>query len=99
MSWIQHDPRVVRKKIALPQPHNIGGGSEDGQSDSIQEPATCFHCLRYCRSEEMRERRRRVGDRGGIKFQGKIAAVRTDGCTNTITNCSKDNLIMIQWQR
>lgn len=25
MSWIQHDPRVVRKKIALPQPHQIGG--------------------------------------------------------------------------
>lgn len=28
MSWIQHDPRVVRKKIALPQPHNREGGEK-----------------------------------------------------------------------
>lgn len=92
---------MVRKKIALPQPHNIGGGedSDDSPSDSIQEPTTCFHCLRYGRSEKMKRWRRLVGDNGGIKFQGKLAKVRTDGCTNTITNCSKDNLIMIQWQQ
>ena len=59
-----------------------------------QEPTTCFHCLRYGRSEEMKRRRRLVGDNGGIKFQGKIAAVRTDGGTNTITNVLKDNLIL-----
>ena len=47
----------------------------------------------------MKRWRRLVGDNGGIKFQGKLAKVRTDGCTNTITKCSKDNLIMIQWQR
>ena len=59
-----------------------------------QEPTTCFHCLRYGRSEEMKRWRRLVGDNGGIKFQGKIAAVRTDGGTNTITNVLKDNLIL-----
>lgn len=42
----------------------------------------------------MKERRRKVGDRGGIKFQGKITMVRDDGCTNTITNVTKDNLIL-----
>lgn len=101
MSWIQHDPRVIRGKIQLPKPHIEGGGedSDDSPRDGIQEPATCFHCLRYGRSEEMKRWRRLVGDNGGIKFQGKLAKVRTDGCTNTITNCSKDNLIMIQWQR
>jgi hypothetical protein len=25
MSWIQHDPRVIRGKIQLPKPHNRGG--------------------------------------------------------------------------
>ena len=42
----------------------------------------------------MKARRKLVGDNGGIKFQGKIAKTRDDGCTNTITNCQKDNLIM-----
>lgn len=101
MSWIQHDPRVVRKKIALPQPHNRGGGedSNDGSRNGIQEPTTCFHCLRYERSEEMKAWRRLVGDRGGIKFQGKLAKVRDDGCVNTITNVLKDNLILENYER
>lgn len=51
-------------------------------------------CLRYARSEQMKEHRRKVGDNGGIKFQGKVAELRQDGCTNTITNVTKDNLIM-----
>ena len=51
-------------------------------------------CLRYARSEEMKARRRLVGDNGGIKFQGKIAVIREDCCANTITNVLKDNLIL-----
>ena len=51
-------------------------------------------CLRYARSEEMKAKRRLVGDNGGIKFQGKIAVIREDGCVNTITNVLKDNLIL-----
>jgi len=59
-----------------------------------------FHyCLRYARSEEMKERRRLVGDNGGIKFQGKIAMVRDDRCVNTITNVLKDNLILENYER
>lgn len=101
MSWIQHDPRVVRKKIALPQPHNRGGeeDSDDSPRNGIQEPTTCFHCLRYGRSEEMKRWRRLVGDNGGIKFQGAIAMARYDGCINSLTTILKDNLIMTQWQR
>lgn len=28
MSWIQHDPRVIRGKIQLPKPHSVGGGEK-----------------------------------------------------------------------
>ena len=42
----------------------------------------------------MKERRRKVGDRGGIKFQGKVACPRDDGCVNTLTAVLKDNLIV-----
>ena len=50
-------------------------------------------CLRYCRSEEMKARRRIHGD-VGVKFQGKTTDIRRDGCINTLTNVLKDNLIM-----
>lgn len=49
--------------------------------------------IRYCRSEEMKARRRIYGD-VGVKFQGKTSDIRRDGCVNTITNVTKDNLIM-----
>ena len=35
-----------------------------------------------------------AGDRGGIKFQGKVACPRDDGCVNTLTAVLKDNLIV-----
>lgn len=50
--------------------------------------------IRYERSEAMKARRRLVGDNGGIRFQGKIAAPRTDGICNTITCIAKDNYII-----
>lgn len=71
-----------------------GGSEQHDTCHDVQIPSTCYHCLRYARSEEMREWRRKVGDNGGIKFQGKIAKTRDDGCTNTITNVFKDNLIL-----
>lgn len=55
---------------------------------------TIHVCLRYVRSEEMKEIRRRIGDNGGIKFQGKVPSAREDGCINTLTNVLKDNPIM-----
>ena len=55
---------------------------------------TTHVCLRYVRSEEMKEIRRRIGDNGGIKFQGKVPNARKDGCINTLTNVLKDNPIM-----
>lgn len=42
----------------------------------------------------MKQWRRKVGDRGGVRFQGKSAQLRVDHCTNTITSIQKDNLIM-----
>lgn len=141
MSWIQHDPRVIRGKIQLPKPHSVGGGGEkiamtvlatayknpplvfdtydcdkrpkeepqggeitpphddsDHTGDRLQESAARHWCLRYARSEEMKARRRLVGDNGGIKFQGKIAMVRDDRCVNTITNVLKDNLILESYE-
>ncbi len=55
-------------------------------------------CLRYGRSEQMKALRREIGDRGGIKFQGKIAMPREDGCINTLTNVLKDNLIITAYE-
>ena len=42
----------------------------------------------------MKTHRRLVGDKGGIKFQGKIAELREDGCINTLTAVLKDNPIL-----
>ncbi len=36
------------------------------------------YVIRYERSEEMKALRRKVGDNGGIKFQGKRPALRLD---------------------
>lgn len=52
------------------------------------------NCICYCRTEVMKQWRRKVGDRGGVRFQGKSAQLRVDHCTNTITSIQKDNLIM-----
>ena len=57
-------------------------------------PPPRHFCLCYCRSEEMKRRRRIVGDHGGIKFQGKTPTIREDLCINTLTSCLKDNLIL-----
>lgn len=84
------------------EPQESGDSGEDNadtRGNAVQVPATCHHCLRYARSEAMREWRRKVGDNGGIKFQGKIAKTRDDGCTNTITNVFKDNLILESYER
>lgn len=88
------DPRKNRKAVKLP-PHD----DPDHTSDRLQESAARHWCLRYARSEEMKARRRLVGDNGGIKFQGKIAVVRDDRCVNTITNVLKDNLILESYER
>lgn len=53
-----------------------------------------YRCLRYVRSEEMKARRRLVGDNGGIKHKGKITALREDGCSNALTSVLKDNPII-----
>lgn len=75
-------------------PHN----DPNHTGDRLQEFAARHWCLRYARSEEMKARRRLVGDNGGIKFHGKIAMVRDDRCVNTITNCLKDNLILESYE-
>ena len=64
------------------------------QRTQSQASARTRWCLRYERSEQMKERRRQVGDHGGIKFQGKVACPRDDGCVNTLTAVLKDNLIV-----
>lgn len=88
-----NDPLKNRKKVELQQkimPTLV----------ATQYKSPPYHqCLRYERSEEMKARRRLVGDRGGIKFQGKLAKVRDDGCVNTITNVLKDNLILENYER
>ena len=76
---------------------------DDGTARTIKaqyykNSAARHWCLRYARSEEMKARRRLVGDNGGIKFQGKIAMVRDDRCVNTITNVLKDNLILESYE-
>lgn len=84
------------------EPQEDGTPAEDNAdpcSDTVEVAATCHHCLRYERSEEMKSWRRLVGDRGGIKFQGKLAKVRDDGCVNTITNVLKDNLILENYEQ
>ena len=54
--------------------------------------------IRFVRSEEMKARRKIFGD-VGVRFQGKVADVRDDGCSNTITCVTKDNLIAVAVQR
>lgn len=84
------------------EPQEDGTPAEDNADpcgNAVQKSAPYHQCLRYERSEEMKSWRRLVGDRGGIKFQGKLAKVRDDGCVNTITNVLKDNLILENYER
>ena len=84
------------------EPQEDGTPAEDNANpcgNAVQKSAPYHQCLRYERSEEMKVWRRLVGDRGGIKFQGKLAKVRDDGCVNTITNVLKDNLILENYER
>ena len=53
--------------------------------------------IRFVRSEEMKARRRIMGY-VGVKFRGRVADVRDDGCSNTLTGVVKDNLILV-WTR
>ena len=90
-------PETTEAAGAATPPTPERRGAEDSSYPALhdlQEPATRYHCLRYARSEEMKARRRLVGDKGGIKFKGKMAVARDDGCTNTLTAVLKDNLIL-----
>lgn len=49
------------------------------------------------RTEHAKELRRRVGDRGGIKFQDKRMVPRSDAIANTVTSFLKDNLLLMEW--
>ena len=42
--------------------------------------------------------RRRIMGYVGVKFRGRVADVRDDGCSNTLTGVVKDNLILV-WTR
>lgn len=49
-----------------------------------------YQAVKRYRSEEMKELRRRVGDRGGIKFFGRPWRPGDDGICNCITLVLKD---------
>lgn len=50
--------------------------------------------IRSRRTDECRELRRRVGDRGGVPFGLKEYAPRTDGVANTLTTVEKELMII-----
>lgn len=49
--------------------------------------------VRFHRSDEMKAHRRLVGDRGGVKFKGKLMHLAQDRISNTISTVTKDYLI------
>ncbi|MBQ0074624.1 MAG: hypothetical protein KBT34_10565 [Prevotella sp.] len=58
-------------------------------TDNITHP--CI--LRGERSEEQKWLRHLYGDKGQ-RFQGKVFRPATNGCSNTITTITKDNLLI-----
>lgn len=64
------------------------GGGSGNIPKVIAEP----QILRKFRTEEQKERRRRLKDKG-IKFCEASKAPAKDGCCNTLTSVQKDNLL------
>lgn len=54
--------------------------------------------LRRVRTEELKAKRRRYGDRGGqCHFRDHRFEHRTDGVSNAVTTFDKDNYVLIEY--
>lgn len=55
--------------------------------------------LRSRRTEKAKADRRKYGDNSGLcRFADHYLAPADDGCANTITGITKDNLLLIEYQ-
>lgn len=56
------------------------------------------YIIRKERTEEGKAYRRLVGDNGGCPFSMKVARPSPNPWSNTITTCTKDNLLLVEYE-
>lgn len=73
----------------------IGGGISNSITSVSKDSYILEPCiLRLQRTEEEKQRRHLYGDKGAKFKTGRQFEPVTDGCSNTITTFSKDNILM-----